>query len=702
MRSTLTRIWQRSRRRSVAGRLASGFAGELQSAGLTFAQWHDKLVARPRVYADLAETHVGWLRAEFPELAGSTVCAAADVLAHRFNLLGSGPYEPIDPDRPIDTGNYRPIDWRLDPVSGERFPHPFRHGEWDLATMRPGHADIKLPWELGRCQHLVVLAQAYRLTADERFVRELLRQICDFREANPLGVGIHWVCTMDVALRALAWAQCLAVLRGCRAVPLATWSSLYEALFEHGLFIAANLENKYEVTSNHFLSDLVGLYFLACVFEELESGRRWHKLCRDSLEKEIQTQVLADGADYESSLSYHRLVTELFLAAARLAQLSGRPLSAAYHQRLRRMVEFLIKVLRPDGLMPQVGDADDGRAHIFTRYGDWTRQDPRHLLGPAALLFQEPSWWAVAGPDAAWEAAWWFGTDEAALASIIALCGRQAAVQRFAAPANASARLPDCFELLGDAGLAVVRTSGFYLLVTNSRVGTGGFGNHKHNDQLSFECHIDGAPLIVDPGSYVYTSDPDARNLFRGTAYHNTLRIDEQEQNELRGEYLFRLFEAAHPEHLEFAIADGSAIYRGRHRGYARLAGAVTHERRFAAWPGQGVLTISDTLVGEGEHALAWHFHLAPGVEVVVAENGFFRLVAQQRVFQLAYPRQLQARIDAAWYSPGYGVRLPCQAIELRAIVQLRGTQQWHFALARHDALAGSQTRRLQAAGGEA
>ena len=54
-----------------------------------------------------------------------------------------------------------------------------------------------------------------------------------------------------------------------------------------------------------------------------------------------------------------------------------------------------------------------------------------------------------------------------------------------------------------------MRAGAHYLLVTNGIVGTKGFGNHKHNDQLSFEFHPDGSPLIVDPGSYVYTSDGD-------------------------------------------------------------------------------------------------------------------------------------------------------------------------------------------------
>ena len=35
----------------------------------------------------------------------------------------------------------------------------------------------------------------------------------------------------------------------------------------------------------------------------------------------MRVQVLPDGADYESSVPYHRLVAELFLAGDRLAQL---------------------------------------------------------------------------------------------------------------------------------------------------------------------------------------------------------------------------------------------------------------------------------------------------------------------------------------------------------------------------------------------
>src|SRR5262249_46357627 len=156
----------------------------------------------------------------------------------------------------------------------------------------------------------------------------------------------------------------------------------------------------------------------------------------------------------------------------------------------------------------------------------------------------------LAGESGVWEVAWWGWQPRP--------------VANGAEPGQREA------QLFPDAGLAVMRGGGSYPLISKGVVGTRGFGNHKHNDQPSFEFRLDGVPLLVDPGSYVYTSDPEARNQFRGTAYHNTLRIDGIEQNELRPEWLFRLFESARAEHLAFRAMADAVEYRGWHIGYRR------------------------------------------------------------------------------------------------------------------------------------
>ena len=274
---------------------------------------------------------------------------------------------------------------------------------------------------------------------------------------------------MDVGLRAVSWVVALDLIRGSQSLDDAFWSRAYAALFDHGLFTRGNLENTYEVTSNHFLSNVVGLWFMAAMFDDVDEGRAWSAFARESLETEINVQVLPDGADFESSVPYHRLVAELFLGSARLADHRGQPLSPHYRSRVHDMVGYLAAVTRPDGLMPQSGDADDGRLHVF---GDATAtpQDARHLFGPASVMCSCDEWMSIGGPAARWEVAWWgLGT-----------------------PDTTSTTVPAVHQLFPDAGHAVVRDGGLYLLITNGIVGTKGFGNHKHNDQLAFEYHAGG------------------------------------------------------------------------------------------------------------------------------------------------------------------------------------------------------------------
>ncbi len=634
------------------------FDTDVAAAGLSTMAWCRRRRDRTSLYVSIPSDALANLREHHVAQTQRTIAAAERVLRHEFDLLGSGPYVPLDPDRSGLPG-YMPIDWYLDPVRQLRFPRGVPYRAWNLYEMRPGHADIKYPWELARCQHWATLGQAYRLTGDERFAIEISRQADDFVEANPVGMGINWTCTMDVALRAVSWAIGLELVRASPALDDAFWTRAYAALFDHGVFIRANLENTYEVTSNHFLSNLAGLLFLGGVFADLPQGSGWNTFARAALEHEMTVQVLPDGADYESSIPYHRLVTELFLGSSRLAEHQGEPMSNAYRSHLHGMIAFLAAVTRPDGLMPQVGDADDGRLHQFNADGTTSPQDARHLFGPAAVMFHEPPWMALAGPAGSWEAAWW-GLD-------------------FKGTALPTQDREEAGRLFPHAGIAVMRSGDHCLIVTNGVVGTNGFGNHKHNDQLSFEYHHAGTPLVVDPGSYVYTSDAAARNLFRSTAFHNTLSVDGVEQNEMRPDWLFRLFESSNAQHLSFEDRADASEYVGRHHGYERLPEPVTHERTFRFLKPSGTLVIVDRLVGHGRHELRWHFHLAPGLSAERTGETTLLLAAAAGRWQLTVPPGLDISVRPAAYSPSYGVKAPCSAIDISSPVDLRGEGAFEF-----------------------
>ena len=189
--------------------------------------------------------------------------------------------------------------------------------------------------------------------------------------------------------------------------------------------------------------------------------------------------------------------------------------------------------------------------------------------------------------------------------------------------------------------------------------------------------------MIVDPGSYVYTPDPEARNLFRSTRYHNTLSIDDEEQNDMRPEWLFRLFETAHAEHRHYHADETAFEYHGRHIGYERLSkGKVTHERRFRLLHGSRMLIISDLLDARGTHHLCWHFHLAPGITSAITQTGICQIETMGKSYILASLDGLEMQLNDAWYSPAYGVRLHCRALNFVQHAPIDGRLSRGFAVA--------------------
>ncbi len=524
---------------------------------------------------------------------------AEQILAHRFDLLGSGL---------TDLG--ASIDWQRDFKSGQRWANEHISR---VRTVLPGDSDIKLPWELARCQHLPLLSAAHRLSGDRRFLDELGAQLSSFIAANPVEFGPSWSCTMDVAIRAANWVAAL-----CMAMPAAADAAWLEpalaSLLAHCRFIRGHLEWG-EVRGNHYLSDVVGLLLASAPFSASSEGRAWASWATRELEREMAHQVRRDGCDHEASIPYHRLVCELFLCATQAADaLCPGRLSAGYRARLELMLEFVSDYTRPDGLSPQIGDADDGR---FLPLGDYKAdpRDHRHLYAQAGRRRREGAGHA-AYPDGGWY---------------------------------------------------VMRHEQLWGIVRCGDVGLCGLGGHAHNDQLSFELALGAQPLIVDPGSYLYTADARARNEFRSTRAHSTLSIGGAEQNRLRSDYLFALAEETHAHCLRFEADGPRASFAGEHSGFRELSRPARH-RRELSFDGQSrVVHITDTVLGAQGEELLWSFPLAPGT----ARTQGSRALATFAGAELEIETEgASLEIESGWLSPSYGVRVAAPVLRVRRIAR--------------------------------
>lgn len=507
---------------------------------------------------------------------------ADQIVAHRVDYLGSGPVALGDP-----------IDWQRDFKSGYRWPSQFY---MDLEITRlDDDSDAKVPWELSRGHQLLTLARAARLSGDERYVGELESQLGAWIDGNPAGEGINWVNAMETALRAVNWVWAVGTVEGLRPLDPELRDAFTRSLQVHGRHIAENLEGTPLLRSNHYLSDILGLLVLGAALDGDPEADHWLAQAHRAFEREITRQVLDDGVGFEASTAYHGLALEIFLLARLVAERAGRRFSSRYDARLRAMLAASRALRHPDGRIPLFGDNDSGRV---LPAGFSRRPTHDHLLWLAAAGFTGRA--PLAGPPDP-EVAWTLGLER----------------WRRAAGLPAEPSPPDCLEL-PHGGLYVLSGAGTRVVVRCGGVGQNGHGGHAHNDTLSYELAQTG-PLVVDPGTYAYTFDLEARNEMRATRGHNAVVVDGEEINPFVPTEIFRLRQVASPTVERWAPEARHSTLVASHDGYRRLAGDVVHRRAFELDRASGGLVVTDHLLGDGEHEVEAFVHLAAGTAVAPA-----------------------------------------------------------------------------------
>lgn len=578
---------------------------------------------------------------------------------------------------------YQPIDWQLDFRSGYRWDS--RAWFRDVPTFAARGADIKVPWELGRMQHLPWLAAAFALgraghpeaESPETYMREYVQQVLDFIATNPPRFGVQWCCPMDVALRAVSWLVTHDLLVGYGAEFPESFEKIFAAsLRDHGRHVSAHLEWDPLVRGNHYLADICGLAYLGAYLPSNPETESWLQLASQELVREIRDQFHPDGGNFEASTGYHLLSAEMVLHTTALLlalpdekqasivmpttvrrsrsldddeapreEIPRWPPDVAYVDRLAGMERFCRAAADLDGIAPAVGDHDSGR---FLRLLPRVDEDGVDLeLDYASLIHGFPKLLGKEENDR-------FPLPQPALARY-QIADRLRDAPSFVEIQGEGLRTGLRCHSFPDSGFRIYRSERLHLLIRCGSYGQNGNGGHAHNDQLSFTMSVDGCPLFIDPGSFVYSPFPEERNRFRSTAMHNTLQLGQREQSELPEELdgLFRLPDQAHGEVRQF---DGDA-FEGFHRGFG-----LEYVRRLEVQ--------SDGVSGfdmlERPETAVVRFHLAEGVLVEEFDpNGSVDLVGP-RLRALFSWDQAEAEVEESLFSPGYGVVQPNHTIVLR------------------------------------
>jgi len=549
-------------------------------------------------------------------------------------LLGSGPMV-IEPMR-----------WNEDFIHNYTWINNRYYTKYKIVDLNETR-DVKVPWDLSRCQHFLILAEAFRITKDIQYAEKILIQIEHWLDNNPYLYSVNWTSAMDVAIRASNWICSIGLICNHININNKLAARIFKSLHEHGAYIYNNLEKYFPYSGNHYASNIAGLILISTIFLDTKNGKTWFNFAKQELFQEIRTQVLSSGVHFEKSIGYHRLVTEFFLYSILHLKKIGEEIPGDIDERLKNMLLFILAYTKKDNSTPSIGDQDDGR---FLPFSLCRINDHTYLLGLGYHIYK----------DVRFEQYKSFGKLERLFFGLKEVSSN------------------DCIQLseklvlnFCDAGYAFIKDNSFYLAFTNlgpdkfsDSKSIGKTSSHIHSDLLSFELTFNNTHFIVDPGSYVYTSNPKERNEFRSTAMHNTVCIDKENHHIYSSKNLFKVVNIGLPSKIVDLSNNNTIRLQSEHYAYNRLTDKVIHKRKIEYSRSTKTLLLTDFLLGKNKHLAQWFFHFGYELTVELVNKNSVSVSDKNNEMIIKFDLdKISLFVEHSYISPSYGIKLPSKKL---------------------------------------
>lgn len=569
-----------------------------------------------------------------PELREKIRQAADKVLAGRFAALGVAWPQRAANDR------FAAELWRLDPVTGGLWPGAEQYC-FDIAYRHERQlGDIKYVWELNRLQFLQPLA-AYALLADDiASLAAIEAAVASWHAANLPFRGLGWNSGIELALRGISLLIVISLV-GDRLSP-ACRQQVGSILDATAVWLR-RYPSRFSSANNHLIAELAGEFLIGLAMPDLPGAADMAARARSGLADEATRQILVDGVPAEQSPTYGAFSAEFLLLCSVVARDAGQPFAASVGQRLAAFAGFIGWIGLADGTVPAIGDDDEGR--VLT-------------LGEIEPTYPGSVANAIAG----------YAGQGAPTAARDDFRGLVLGLPEERLP------LPQGQQVFAEGGYSVVNEQigghEVNLVFDHGLLGYLSIAAHGHADALAITLAVDGKPVLVDPGTYLYHSGGAWRDWFRGTAAHNTLMLPSADQSTISG-----AFNWSHKAASRLEQHGDGAQWRltASHDGYRKRFGVV-HRRRLART--ESGFTVTDSLQGADQGRPAQlSFQLAPdlsahveGYEVIVRRGPLTILSLVFEAGELVVERGGDG-VGAGWVSPAFGHKLESDCIVWRGMV---------------------------------
>ena len=579
------------------------------------------------------ETTVAALRARFAGEENVIINRAERICDGFFDLLG---FENLY------FGGKLP-DWHFDPVSQKTAARIHWSQIEEVNANQTG--DKKIIWELNRHQYFTTLGRTYWLTKNEKYARTFIAHLESWFADNLPKRGVNWLSSLELAFRSISWIWAFYFFKNSPEFKPEFFLQMLKYLYLHGRHLETYLST-YFSPNTHLTGEALGLYFLGTFLPEFGEAKRWKRLGYDILMDALDFQVRADGVYCEQSSYYHRYTTDFYANLLILRQLEGASVEQKHQEKLNRLLEFLLFITEPNGETSLFGDDDGGRFYFLD---EKAVADFRPTLALGAALFERGDFKFAARDELSAELLWLLGVE---------------GLQRF----------DDLNAFEPKETSKAFETSGFFAMRDSWKAdanfllvdcGEHGFLNcgHAHADALNFVLSFEGTPVFIDSGTYNYTSDLAARQLFRSTSAHNCLTVNGESSSIPGGTFSWETI--AEAKLLEWREDKNAVCFRGTHNGFTRFG--VDYEREILLEKGRSV-TLKDSIKSGNLNLYELNFILSPQCDAEVKNGSVAIYLKRNRkqplltvytdVITECQDNKGVWTIENCWISPRYGAKV--------------------------------------------
>lgn len=595
-------------------------------------------------------------------------------LKRTIRLLGGYDYE-----------RYRK-DWHAGFQTEKHWPLTF---SYDLSYKQKDEiGDARTNWELNRHFQFALLACNYYRSGEQKYLTELSDLFWDWNEQNPFLYGISWTSVMEIAIRDINWIYTLGFLvRAARRSEteerLETGSTeaggaegkclselcdaLFTGIINMTTYISAHY-SRYSSANNHVIVEAAAMGIAGIVTECGE----WYETAFSILQYEIGRQNYRDGVNKEASLHYQSFFMEAVGLLMLTMQANHMRTPQNWRNTLCRMSRYVADCRGTYGETVVFGDDDEGKildlegtvsAEEITLAGEGVgrhfRDHYEYVLQLMSVVLPQRYAKTVSDPT---------------LRRIVSEEEMEKLVKKPCYQGSGSV----CYE---DGGISLLKSSDgrAFVGIDHGALGFGSIAAHGHADALSFQMYLEGETVFADAGTYIYHIDLENRNAFRRTENHNTIMVNERDQSEMLGAFLWgKRAQATLLSHnmpvgnawdiagggrksKESSTGLGKLYIEAEHDGYA----PVIHRRKFE-FDGKGCLKLYDRLFPiEKETTYQLNFLLGEGCGITETALGVYEILTERK-------QSIRMRIEApflmtvvrdAWISKEYGIRRPTKQI---------------------------------------